>query len=142
MDGQAPGLDCRFRQYGDKAGDRLKRDSNLVSPWPVEIFAWVSAATSGTIRSASRPGLAGALLAGNDAHRDFGFGFGVDLAYPGREGCSNIISVLPTPEKTISAAAKPALSARCISPAETISAPAPGRAEAAARRGFELTLMA
>ena len=97
---------------------------NLFSALPVEILAWVSASTSGLIRTEARavhPLAAAMRWMASSSARDST----LKRAMPACSAIAISASVLPTPENTILSAGIPARNARCSSPPDTMSAPAP-----------------
>ena len=85
-----------------------------------------------------------AALGGGDGREQFklGLGLDVDAEDAGIDGCRELGSVLPMPENMIFSGGTPARSARCSSPPETTSAPAPRFARVLMTAWLEFAFMA
>ena len=114
---------------------------NLFSDLPVAILAWVRASMSGLTRnemSARRP------LAAATAESSASSGSDSTLTQrmPASTAAASSASVLPMPENMIFCGGTPARSARCSSPPETTSAPAPRPASVLMTAWLEFAFMA
>ncbi len=92
--------------------------------FPVEMYGWVSAVTSGLTRmpTATSVRSSAAIVASRSSSSSDS-----TLRWPrrARTAWRSSSPAFPTPLKTIRSGSKPAANARVISPADTMSAPAP-----------------